>query len=212
MGRLGRGRLDVRPLFELLGPAGCQRIRAACIDMSNSYTEEIRFQCPQAEIVYDLFHVLARYGREVIDRVRVDEANRLRNERPARRLIKGSRWLLLRNRDNITKDEDQVRLRELLAAHRALLTVYLLKDELKALWSYRHAGYASRFWLQWHWRAMQSRIEPLKRLAKNLNLLVPGILAHCQWPLGTNLIEASTTESRSSNAWPMASVTTPTSS
>lgn len=185
----GRGRLDVRPFFELLGPQGRRAIKAVCMDMSGAYTEEVRFQCPAAEIVYDLFHVLAKYGREVIDRVRVDEANRLRHDRPARHLIKGSRWLLLRNRDNLTTDAERVRLRELLAANRALLTVYLMKDELKALWSYRHFGYAQRFWQQWLWRAMHSRIEALKHFARNLKPLVPGILAHCRWPLGTNLIE-----------------------
>ena len=42
-------------------------------------------RCPQAAIAYDLFHVVARYCREVIDRVRVDEANRLRHERAGRR-------------------------------------------------------------------------------------------------------------------------------
>lgn len=47
--------------------------------------------------VYDLFHVIAKYGREVIDRVRVDAANQLRHDRPARRVVKQSRWLLLRN-------------------------------------------------------------------------------------------------------------------
>lgn len=185
----GRGRLDVRPFFELLGPAGRQRLRAVVIDMSAAYTEEVRFQCPNAQIVYDLFHVLAKYGREVIDRVRVDEANRLRDDRPARQLVKGSRWLLLRNRDNLTNEADQVRLKELLAANRALLTVYLMKDDLKALWRYRHVGYARRFWQQWYRRAMHSRITALKTFALNLKALLPGILAHCQWPLGTNLIE-----------------------
>jgi len=34
----------------------------------------------------------------VIDRVRVDESNRLRRDKPARRVVKSSRWLLLRNR------------------------------------------------------------------------------------------------------------------
>ncbi len=113
----GRGRLDVRPFFELLGQQGRQQLRAVCIDMSAAYTEEVRFQCPRAQIVYDLFHVVARYGREVIDRVRVDEANRLRQDRAARHLVKGSRWLLLRNRDNVTNPADQVRLSELLAAN-----------------------------------------------------------------------------------------------
>jgi transposase len=185
----GRGRLDVRPFFELLGVEGRQHLRAVVVDMSAAYTEEVRFQCPHAQIVYDLFHVVAKYGREVIDRVRVDEANRLRHDRAARRLVKGSRWLLLRNADNVTNPADQVRLSELLAANRALLTVYIMRDELKALWDYRHAGYAERFWNQWYRRAVRSRIAPLKQFAHHLKKLLPGILAHCHWPLGTNLIE-----------------------
>jgi transposase len=185
----GRGREDVRPFFELLGPEGCARLEAVAMDMNASYGLEVRLHCPQAEIVYDLFHVVAKYGREVIDRVRVDEANRLREDRPARRLVKGARWLLLRNRENVTAQHDQVRLKELLAANRALFTVYVLKDDLKALWDYRHIGYAERFWRQWYRRAMRSGIEPLKRFARRLKPYLRGILAHCRWPLGTNLIE-----------------------
>ena len=77
--------------------------------MSEAYAEEVRLQCPQAQIVYDLFHVAVKYGREVVDRVRVDEANRLREDKPARAVVKGARWLLLRNRENIGK-EDRVKL------------------------------------------------------------------------------------------------------
>jgi len=184
----GRGRLDVRPFFEQLGPHGRLRLKAAVMDMNGAYTEEVRFQCPNAEIVYDLFHVIAKYGREVIDRVRVDEANRLRQDKPARKLVKSSRWLLLRNRDNLV-DQERIRLKDLLAANRALTTVYLMKDDLKALWDYRHAGYAKRFWDQWYHRAMRSRIPALKKFARNLKPLIDGILAHCRYPLGTNLIE-----------------------
>jgi transposase len=184
----GRGREDVRPFFQLLGP-NCQHVQAVVMDMNTAYELEVRAHCPQAQVVFDLFHVVAKYGREVIDRVRVDEANRLRHDRPARRLVKGARWLLLRNRDNVDRPEDQVRLQELLDANRALLTVYVLKDDLKALWDYRHSGYAKRFWDQWYRRAMRSRLEPLKVFARRLKGYLPGILAHCQWPLGTNLIE-----------------------
>jgi transposase len=185
----GRGREEVRPFFALLGPSGCAQLQAVVMDMNAGYAEEVRARCPNAEIVYDLFHVVAKYGREVIDRVRVDEANRLRQDRPARHLVKSSRWLLLRNRENVTRPEDQVRLDELLAANRALFTVYVLKDDLKMLWDYRHTGYALRFWEQWYRRAVRSRIEALKAFARRLKPYLPGILAHCRWPLGTNLIE-----------------------
>lgn len=185
----GRAREDVRVFFDLLGEAGCERLRAAAMDMNAAYAEEVRARCPNAEIVYDLFHVVAKYGREVIDRVRVDEANRHRHDRHARHLVKGSRWLLLRNRENVTGAQDRVRLNELLAANRALMTVYVLKDDLKALWHYRHAGYAKRFWEDWNRRAMSSRIEPLKHFARKLKPYLGGIFSHCRWPLGTSLIE-----------------------
>jgi transposase len=185
----GRGRADVRPFFELLGPEGCKRIKAFGMDMTATYEQEIRRHCPQAAIVYDLFHVVAKYGREVIDRVRVDEANRLRGDRRQRRIVKTARWLLLRNPDNVTKPEDQVRLRELLDANQQLLTVYLLKDDLKLLWRYRHLGYAQRFWQAWYDRALSSGIPALCRFANRLKPYVPGILAHCRWPLHTSLLE-----------------------
>jgi len=97
----GRAREDVKPFFELLGAAGRARLQAVAMDMNAAYAEEVRAQCPKAEIIYDLFHVVAKYGREVIDRVRVDEANRLRGDAKARHLVKGARWLLLRNRENV---------------------------------------------------------------------------------------------------------------
>lgn len=73
----GRAREDLRPFFALLGPDGCARPEAAVMDMSGAYADGGRAQCPHAAIVYDLFHAVAKYGREVVDRVRVDETNRL---------------------------------------------------------------------------------------------------------------------------------------
>lgn len=184
----GRGREDVRPFFELLGAEGRARIKAVAMDMNAGFAEEVRAQCPQAEVVYDLFHIVAKYGREVIDRVRVDQANALRQDRSARRVVKTARWLLLRNRQSLHTD-GKIALRELLKANRPLSVVYLMRDELKSLWQYRYAGPAEKLWRQWYHRAMCSRIEPLKRFAKRLKPYIQGILAHCRYPLGTNLIE-----------------------
>lgn len=185
----GRGREDVRPFFRLLGPGRCRRVEAVAMDMNAAYDLEVREHCTNAEVVYDLFHVVAKYGREVVDRVRVDEANRVRDDKPARKVIKGSRWLLLRNRDNIEREEDRVRLDELLAANRTLLKVYVLKEDLKELWDYRHTGYARQFWEGWYARAIRSRIEPLKAFARKLKGYLPGILSHCRFPLHTSVLE-----------------------
>jgi transposase len=193
----GRGREDVRAFFERLSPAGCARIEAVVMDMSVSYFEEVRVHCPQATIVYDLFHVVAKYAREVIDRVRVDETNRIARARgpndprtrARRRVIKGTRWLLLRNRENVSNPADRVRLRDLLRANRALFIVYVLKDDLKQLWQYRYPAAARRFWQHWYRRAMASHLPALQQFARNLAVRIDGVINHCRYPLHTGLLE-----------------------
>jgi transposase len=113
----------------------------------------------------------------------------VRQDKPARAVIKGSRWLLLRNYANIDKREDRIRLKELLAVNRKLATVYILKDDLKHLWDFHYPGAALRFWKDWYGRAMRSRIAPLVRFARNLKNHLSTILAHCRWRLSTSLLE-----------------------
>ncbi len=126
----GRSREAIRPFFDWLGVERCKEIEAVAMDMNTAFDLEVQQHCPNARIVYDLYHVVAKYGREVIDRVRVDEANRLKHERPLRRVAKRSRWLLLRNRENLSA-EQQIKLHELLEANQGLMTVYVLKSVLK---------------------------------------------------------------------------------
>ena len=193
----GRDRAAVAPFFALLGAAGCAAIQAIVVDMHGPFADEARACCPNAAVVYDLFHVVAKYGREVIDRVRVDETNRIARAagpnrpriRAQRRVIKGARWLLLRNRGNLTAPRDRIRLDELLAANRALFIAYVLKDDLKQLWRYRAPAAARRFWQHWYRRAMRSRLEPLQRFARHLKPYLAGILNHCRYPLSTALVE-----------------------
>ncbi len=186
----GRGRADVRPFFEMLGEAGRRRIQAVAMDMNAGYDLEVKAQCPNAKVVFDLYHVVAKYNRQVTDRVRVDEANRLRDDKPARKVVKSSRWLLLKNRSNLPEDQ-AVRLEELLAANESLLHVYLLKDDLKELWEFTSGQekQAYRFWLEWFRRAIQSGLAPLMKFARGLRKYIPDILNHCRYPLHTGLLE-----------------------
>lgn len=192
----GRERATVRPFFELLGPEGCARLEAVAMDMWQPYHDEVRAHCPQTAIVYDLFHVVAKYGREVVDRVRVDETNRVarangpndQSTRSARRVIKGTRWLLLKNRGHL-RSEERIRLRELLAVNRALFITYVLKDDLKQLWRFRYPKAARRFWRAWYRRAVASQLPPLIKFAHLLAGYLDGIVAHCRYPLHTGLVE-----------------------
>ncbi|PCD01422.1 transposase [Halopseudomonas pelagia] len=125
-------RRAIQPFFEELGPQGCARIEAVHMDMNTAFDLEVRAQCPWARVVYDLFHVIAKYGREVISRVRMDAANQWRHDRPARRLVKQTHWLLLRNPTSLNERE-WVRLDEVLRANKPMMTVHVMKESLRSL-------------------------------------------------------------------------------
>lgn len=184
----GRSRADVRPFFQLLGPERCAQIQAVAMDMNTAFDLEVRHHCPNARVIYDLFHVVAKYGREVINRVRVDAANQLRHDKPARRVVKRSHWLLLRNPANLQESE-RICLAEVLDANQSLLAVHVMKEQLKALWNAPTAWHWRRAWRQWHAQAMESNIPALMHFARCLRPYWRGILARVRWPMHTGLLE-----------------------
>lgn len=171
--------------YRLLGPGGRRQIQAIAMDMHEPYILITKRRLPNAQIVFDQFHVLAGYSR-VIDKVRNQEAHK---ETPAwRELIKGSRYLLLKNRENL-KPGQGVKLRELLNANRRLNTLYVLKDDLKQLWKYVYPASAERWFDDWYRRAMYSKIPLLKTFARTVKKNWAGIVSHCRYPIHTGLIE-----------------------
>lgn len=107
--------------------------------------------------------IVAKFGREVIDRVRVDRANQLRHDKPARKVVKRSRWLLLRSRTNL-KEDQALKLDELLQANQPLMTAYVLKEQLKELWYAPSEAEARQRWQDWLKLAMSSGWRPSSNL------------------------------------------------
>jgi transposase len=184
----GRSRMAFRPFFTWLGPEGCAAIESVAMDMNTALDLEVREQCPQAEVVYDLFHVVAKFGREVIDRVRVDQANQLRDNKKARKVIKRSRWLLLRNPENLPAGHE-VKLAELLEANRPLNTVYVMKTALKELWYAPDKATAQGRWNEWYRQCEESGIRALQQFANKLKNYVRGIIASATHRLNTSVLE-----------------------
>ncbi|PPT73314.1 ISL3 family transposase, partial [Xanthomonas theicola] len=120
---------------------------------------------PNARVVYDLFHVIAEDGREVIGRGRVDAANPLRHDKPARKAVERAHWLLLRNRANLAESE-RIQLSEVLQANQTLMTVYAMKEQRKALWNAGTARAWRRAWRQWRRHARESAIPALMHFAR----------------------------------------------
>lgn len=183
----GRSRESIRPFFEEMGEH-CQHIEAVAMDMNTAFDLEVKMHCPNAEVVYDLFHVIAKYGRDVIDRVRVDRANELKHDKSARAVVKRGRWLLLRNRRNLDIDQE-AKLNDLLEANQNLSTVYILKEALKEIWFCSTIQKAYFAWKYWYRKVEEAQIDCLTIFARRLKPYMRGIIASAKYPLGTNTIE-----------------------
>jgi transposase len=102
--------------------------------------------------------------------------------------VKQSRWLLLRNPENL--DERQAAdLNELLAINQPLMIAYLMKGQLKQLWYARSERAARWRWTHWYNQALASGIESLRRFAKNLKPYAEGIIASAVYSLNTSVLE-----------------------
>ncbi|WP_205729314.1 ISL3 family transposase [Ferrimonas aestuarii] len=183
----GRSRAAIRPFFEMLGEH-CQQIEAVAMDMNTAFDLEVQQHCPKAQVIYDLFHVIAKYGREVIDRVRVDCANELKGDKAARKRVKRGRWVLLKNKENMS-DKQRSYLNELLTANHDLMVVYLLKEQLKELWYCEGEDTARGLWDVWWQQVQESGIKPLVHFANKLKPYLPGITASAVHPLHTCRLE-----------------------
>jgi len=187
---VGNGRHEgaLAAFYKAMGSDRCERVEAVAMDMWHPFEKATRDYCQHAKIVYDPFHIIKNYGSRVVDRVRIDEAARASAQ--GKKLFKGSKYLLLKNRENLADQFDEsARLQELLDLNHKLTTVYVLKDDLKQLWTYKREYWARRFFDQWYKRAIYSKIAPLKKFARSLKDHLDGILAHCRYPIHTGTLE-----------------------
>jgi transposase len=160
-------------------------IQAVAIDMHDPYINRLEHHCPQALIVFDLFHVVKAFGR-VVDEVRREEVRKAVGA--DQQVIKGSRYLLLKNRDNLRADQ-QDRLDELLRINQRLNAVYVLKDQLKVIYHYGNRAGAQAALEAWC--TMASKIDNwwMQQFIKMLRRYAYGIVNHCVFPIGTSRLE-----------------------
>lgn len=184
----GRDSQALAKFFLKMSPQQRDRIKAVAMDMWPAFESATRAFCPNAEIVYDPFHIIQAYNRDVVDKVRIAEYKRAKQEE--KDVIKGSRFILFKNKENLDKEKDEpVKLHHLLQLNKRLNTVHILKDDLKLLWQYKRQWAAQNCFDRWYRRAIYSKIEPLKKFAKTLKKHLPGILAHCKYPIHTGVLE-----------------------
>ncbi len=151
--------------FRILGKARTSQLQFICSDMWQAYLKVIAKKAPQAIHILDRFHVMQKLSK-AIDKVRAAEAKQLKAD-GYEEVLKGGRWLLLKRPDNLT-EKQAVKLSELLEYNLKSIRSYLMKEDFQQFWTYTHPAWAGKFLDQWCTRAMRSKIEPMKAVARTL--------------------------------------------
>ncbi len=171
----GRSKRTLRQGLKALGSEVVQGLRFVCTDMWKPYLEVIAAQAGQALHVLDRFHITLHLN-QAVDQVRRAESGRLRAaSKAAAQQLKHTRWTLLR-RGSRVRGRARQKLNALLASKLQTARAWELKEAFSHFWKYRSVTWAAAFLDYWTWRAMRSRLEPMKRVARMLRVHEPLLL------------------------------------
>jgi len=184
MGR-NRNKQTLDGFFSNLNDGQKRAIEAVAMDMWEPYINRVKHYCPNAKIVFDFFHVVHGFNK-VIDHVRRTEYLKAKGKH--REILKGSRYLLLKNEENLN-DEQQSRLDRLLEFNSTLSMIYILKDQLKLLYHYSDRRRVQKVLEDWCLMADQIDHPTVRAFAKRLRFFAYGIINHADYPIGTSMLE-----------------------
>jgi len=172
----GKGADALIPFWKRLKKSGA-RIEAVATDMGPAYISAVQANLPDATLVFDHFHIIKLFN-EKLTKLRRDLQREAENGL-GKPVLKGIRWLLLKNPGNLddTRDERQ-RLDEALKLNEPLATTYYMKEELRNIWHQPDKIAAQQALDEWIKKAAASNVNMLKQFSKTLAAHRSGILAY----------------------------------
>jgi transposase len=153
-----------------------EKIRIVVMDMWKAFRNSAARMVPNARIIFDKFHILRHLG-EAIDKVRKSEYHRLQGEN--RRYIKGQKYTLLTNRENLSQ-EGRASLELLFKVNRRLNKAYLLKEQFGQLWDYNQPVEARDFFVKWKSALRWQRLPSYVKFAGLITRHWDGIVSYCE--------------------------------
>jgi transposase len=172
----GKGADALKPFWKRLRPSKA-RIEAVAMDMSAAYRSAVSTHLPAAKIVFDHFHVVKLFNERLSELRR--SLYREATEVMHKEVLKGTRWLLLKNPENLDARKDEKRrLEEALALNKPLATAYYMKEDLRRFWEQPGKRFATSFLDGWIRRADASGIKALQQMGKTLAAHRSGLLAY----------------------------------
>jgi transposase len=168
-----RTKKTLEGFFNWLGIPRTQNIKFICSDIWLAYLNAVKKRAPQALHILDRFHIIAQI-KKAIDKVRAEEVRKLK-EKAQKPVLKRTRWIFLKNPENLTVKQDQ-KLAALLKQNLKTVKSYLLKEHFQRLWEYISPYWAGKFLDRWTRKVMYSKIEPMKKVARTIREHKPLIL------------------------------------
>jgi transposase len=185
----GKGADALKPFWKRLRPSRA-KIEAVAMDMSAAYRGAVSAHLKEAVIVFDHFHVIKLFNDKLSElrRALYREATEVMHKE----VLKGTRWLLLKNPENLDAEKDEKRrLEEALALNKPLATAYYLKEDLRQFWEQPGKRFATAFLNDWIKRAEGSGIRMLQQMAKTLAAHRSGLLAYYDVPITSGPMEGT---------------------
>jgi len=185
----GKGAEALIPFWKRLNRSKA-RIEAVAIDMSRAYISAVSTNLKKAAIVFDHFHIIKLLNEKLTELRR--DLHRETTDELGKNILKGTRWLLLKNPENLNAHHNErQRLEEALQVNQPLACAYYMKEELRRLWSQTDKAAAERYLQDWIARAKVSGIQMLIKFAKTLRIHSAGILAYYDYPISTGPLEGT---------------------
>lgn len=169
----GKSSETLGAFFRELGEERSRQLQQISVDMSAAFIHAIKVAAPQANIVFDRFHV-ARLSNFALDEVRAEQLRKVdRYDQPT---IKGSKWVLLKRVTDLNGRESK-KLAAISQVNKPLYHGHLLKESFLEIFTCRDVHEARdriEEWMRW---AQRSRLKPFVRLARTVKRHLDGILA-----------------------------------
>jgi transposase len=181
----GKNADTLRAFFEELGTGRSAKLEAVTIDMSAAYIKAVTECSPQAQIIFDRFHV-QRLAHDALDEVRRDEVRAANDDE--RGALKNTRWALQKSPWNLNGVET-MKLARLSNVNQRIFRAYLLKDALAAVLDRKQVNVAAQKLDEWISWAARSRLEPFRRVARTIREHAAGILAYVRSRLSNGRTE-----------------------
>jgi transposase len=190
----GKGAKSLDPFWKRLR-ASRARIQAVATDLSSAYILAVRENLPDATHVFDRFHVVKLLNEQLSDLRR--ELFHEATTKLEKDVLKGTRWLLLKNPENLDdRHQESRRLKDALELNASLAAAYYLKEDLRQFWQQSTRVAADVFLDRWCARADATGIKRMQKFAKTLQIHRQGLLDWYLYPISTGPLEGTNTKIR----------------